>query len=287
MRRKGIAGPAILVALGIIFLLNNFGYLPWEIWGTIWRFWPVVLIIVGLEILFQKTSSGKFLILIAFLVFVLPLLLSGVLPKELSGKETLEISQKLGTLVMGNLEVNLPTGDLTIEPSASFSAQLVEGEITYNRVTGAPQVDFIEDEGRGNFKLKAGNLGGSVRLKANPNVPINLNLSSGASRVNLNLENLQIPELKLETGASKVTINFSKTGPTKAEIVGKAAAIEIKIPKELEVKIHPESSALNLDLDKDRFKKNGDSYYSEGYREDIKNKLDLELKTSVASVTIR
>jgi len=37
-------GPVILIALGVLFLLNNFNWFPFY---RIWRFWPLVLIGVG------------------------------------------------------------------------------------------------------------------------------------------------------------------------------------------------------------------------------------------------
>jgi hypothetical protein len=33
------------LAVGIIFLLNNFGYLKWDAWG---KLWPVFVIIAGI-----------------------------------------------------------------------------------------------------------------------------------------------------------------------------------------------------------------------------------------------
>ena len=45
-RRGGLVGPAILVALGVVFLLNNLGYLGWGVWGTLLRLWPVLLPVV-------------------------------------------------------------------------------------------------------------------------------------------------------------------------------------------------------------------------------------------------
>ncbi|MBT9149192.1 MAG: LiaI-LiaF-like domain-containing protein [Dehalococcoidia bacterium] len=39
----------ILVFVGAVLLLQNFDVLPWGLWGTLWRFWPVLLIIIGLN----------------------------------------------------------------------------------------------------------------------------------------------------------------------------------------------------------------------------------------------
>ncbi len=54
--RGSLVGPAVLVGLGIILLLNNFGALPWSVWETIFRLWPVLVIGVGLDLLIGRRS---------------------------------------------------------------------------------------------------------------------------------------------------------------------------------------------------------------------------------------
>ena len=44
----------ILLFLGILFLLQTTGVLPWALWETLWRYWPIVLILIGLRILLRK-----------------------------------------------------------------------------------------------------------------------------------------------------------------------------------------------------------------------------------------
>lgn len=62
-------GAFLLITVGLILLLNNFGVLPWSIWNIIWRFWPVVIIIAGLENIFGRFLIGRFLLgLISFFV---------------------------------------------------------------------------------------------------------------------------------------------------------------------------------------------------------------------------
>jgi len=58
--RRGFSalGPAILIGLGIIFLLNTLDILPWSVWGSLWRFWPIILILIGIEILLGRTGAG-------------------------------------------------------------------------------------------------------------------------------------------------------------------------------------------------------------------------------------
>src|SRR4030081_150733 len=50
-RRGGVVGPLILIFLGGVFLLQNTGYLPPNFWFNLWRLWPVILVLVGIELL--------------------------------------------------------------------------------------------------------------------------------------------------------------------------------------------------------------------------------------------
>jgi len=48
-------GPIILIALGVLFLLNNFDWFPFHF---IWRLWPLILIGVGI-LLFRNRLSNR------------------------------------------------------------------------------------------------------------------------------------------------------------------------------------------------------------------------------------
>ena len=56
-RQHSIVLPIILIILGILLLLSNLGYLPPGFWANAWRFWPVILILVGLEVLIGRRSA--------------------------------------------------------------------------------------------------------------------------------------------------------------------------------------------------------------------------------------
>ena len=43
-----------LLFLGIVFLLQSLNVLPWALWGILWHFWPVLIIITGLGILLRR-----------------------------------------------------------------------------------------------------------------------------------------------------------------------------------------------------------------------------------------
>ncbi|PWB55912.1 MAG: hypothetical protein C3F06_01980 [Candidatus Methanoperedenaceae archaeon] len=57
-RRPGYVGPLLLLAIGFTLLFNNLGLFPWEIWGRLFRYWPVILILFGIQIFARHSRSG-------------------------------------------------------------------------------------------------------------------------------------------------------------------------------------------------------------------------------------
>jgi hypothetical protein len=61
----------LLIAIGLIFLGNNLGLIPGEGWEMIWRLWPVLLIIGGLNDLVRREGVAWPILLIGAGVFFL------------------------------------------------------------------------------------------------------------------------------------------------------------------------------------------------------------------------
>lgn len=53
MSRKSILAPLILIVLGVVFLLSNFGMLP-HLGPLFARWWPLILIAVGAMLLLRR-----------------------------------------------------------------------------------------------------------------------------------------------------------------------------------------------------------------------------------------
>ncbi|HZY41209.1 MAG TPA: DUF5668 domain-containing protein, partial [Anaerolineae bacterium] len=70
--------PIILIGAGVIFLLANLGVITGNPWPIMVNLWPVILIVIGLDILFGRRSllgglvgAVLGLVLIAGLIFLL------------------------------------------------------------------------------------------------------------------------------------------------------------------------------------------------------------------------
>lgn len=52
--RRSFFGPILLITIGLVFLGKNLGLIPAEGWSTVWRLWPLLLIIGGLDDLIRR-----------------------------------------------------------------------------------------------------------------------------------------------------------------------------------------------------------------------------------------
>ncbi|MCZ7401731.1 MAG: pentapeptide repeat-containing protein [Candidatus Methanoperedens sp.] len=56
-RRPGFVLPLLLITIGSILLFDKMGVIHWGSWGSLWQYWPVILILWGIEILARHSKS--------------------------------------------------------------------------------------------------------------------------------------------------------------------------------------------------------------------------------------
>jgi len=92
--RKGIFGGIIFIAIGIVFLLNNFNLLPWSVWSILWRFWPLFLILGGLEMILGDNWLAKLIVGLITLMIVGYILIQAIAINNSSFKQWLQSNMK-------------------------------------------------------------------------------------------------------------------------------------------------------------------------------------------------
>lgn len=67
MKERKVFGGLFLIFLGVIFLLNNLGFIGWDIWLAFANFWPLILVAVGIRLIFRNNIIAQ---IIAFLLIL-------------------------------------------------------------------------------------------------------------------------------------------------------------------------------------------------------------------------
>lgn len=55
--KSHILGPLVLIAIGILFLLKNLGLTDLNIGRILSIWWPAILIVIGISLLFKRNSA--------------------------------------------------------------------------------------------------------------------------------------------------------------------------------------------------------------------------------------
>jgi len=298
----GIIIPTMLVVLGILFLLSNFGVISSDFWSTLWRFWPLIFVLLGIEILLGVTRGWVAIILVLLAVAVVAAIGFGLaFGYRTDGgwfrreRVSQEWEVELGSLAEAEVLVKFGAGTVDIGALPSRSANLLEGELEYDRSRGMPVKEIEQRDGKGILTLSSASsrgvffgVGGEDwELKLSRDIPLDLSLEAGAASIDLDLEPLKVRNLRLQVGASTVKVKFPESaGTTSAVIKAGAATIDLDIPEGVAARINTKLGLSTLRIDESRFQKSDGYYISPGY-DTAENRLDISLETGVSTVTIK
>jgi hypothetical protein len=265
MRNGSIVWGVGLVLLGGLLLMQTTGVIPAGV--NVWSiFWSLVLVLFGVNLLLRATGRG------------------GQVPQEtrsepLNGAQQAELRFYHGA---GEVRVDgraapemLFAGTFGggVDARVQRGADMVRGELR-TPVDNFPVVGF-----------PTGAMNWNVNL--NPSLPLALHFELGASRNLLDLRDLQVKELRLQTGASATEIDFpSNAGSTRATIRSGAASVEMRVPQGVAARIHASGGLASINVDTMRFPRLGNEYVSPDYAT-AANRIDIDVETGVGSVGIR
>jgi len=274
-----------LLFLGVVFLLQTLDVLPWGLWGTLWRFWPVLIIIVGLGILLRRYNVWLVSLIIA--VALGACLGIAVWQYGLSspgGTIATSCSHSLDGIERARVEADFTAANISISSLASSSPNLVEVK------GGNMKVDFHQQGSEGRLYLstgKADSNGINYEAKLTRNIPLVIDVMSTVGNLELDLSNLEIAELRLDIddGNCEVTMP-SSAGTTEVEIEADAANIEVTIPAEVAARIQADTDFCVFSMNENRFHKQGDYYISDAF-DTAPNRIYLEIDCDVGRLRVK
>jgi hypothetical protein len=301
-RGRSIIGPLLLITIGALFLLGNFGYLNWGFWQTIWRFWPVILVLIGVELLVSRSRPllGAVLAIgVIAAVIAVNVFMSGGFVQPVVGAtvESERIVEELGNLTSARVDLNAGAAEITLGNLPASSSNLIEADVSMGltggqvikRYTGLNGIGDMSLRGEGPPRTFWGNWARNSHdiwdVKLTPDLPLTLRVTTGASSSNIDLTQLNVKDLRLDVGAGSMDVKMPNTGSTKATVKAGAASITVQIPQGMAARIHSQSGLSSISIDEERFPKRG-QYYTSNDWDSATNRLDMEIDAGVASVTV-
>jgi hypothetical protein len=272
---RSLFWPLILIGVGLVWLFSNMGILQPASIGVLFRLWPIILIVIGLDLLFGRRSPAMgTLIGVGGVALIIVLMLVGPSLGWVQSAEvkTIQYNEAIGSATSATVNLDVSVAQTTVnalsDSSDLFKADLrYIGDLTYNVSGGDAKTITLRQQNQNNnsfnfWDWNNWNTDQNLRwdIGLNKDVPINLDVSSGVSSSTLNLQDLKLTGLHLNTGVGSINLNLPATpdsyavnisggtGSTTID-VEEGAAIDFKISGGVgSVTMHiPKGAAVRVD----------------------------------------
>lgn len=294
-KQVDLLGPVLLIAAGVVLLLNVLGIWEWSVWWTIVQLWPVFLIALGLEILIGRRSVWGSLLVVVLVIGIatgaLWLSQTGVIGGDATSGQ--EISQPLEGAAEARLVIE-PTVRILQVQALPETANLVEGRL---QLAGDEEVaqDLSRSGERVTYELRTtnhswvpfvGGFGGQRvwDLGLSPAPMIQLETALGMGEARLDLTGLALGDLETDMGVGLTRVTLPAKGRFQASIDGAVGITTIVIPEGLEARIQA-GTGLALRTMPDGYRREGDVYTSPGYGA-AEDQVDLSISQAIGFLEV-
>ena len=282
-----------------------------------WRFWPLILVGVGLGLILRKTpleGLGGLVVAATFGVMVGSLLAAGVtgFPGEFCGQAERAVSfpSQSGALFEdAEVELDLDCGDVTVTTQTG-TGWSVEGE---DRTPGGPEIRSTEallvvsssDGERGPLDLVGRHTTWRVALPTEPHLGLHAEIDAGSATFDLAGATLDVVDLETNAGSATVDLSSARvvteilvevnagslglTLPatsTRGVIEANAASVELCVPAGVAVRLQTTDSVFSsFDYDEKGLLQNGETWSSPDFDTAVQ-RIDLVTEGNAASFTL-
>ena len=319
-RRGPIIAATWLIGLGVVFLVRQAMDWTWnEAWPLfvilggvggfvgallrdrrpgrgrligLWAFtWPIAWIAVGSFLLAATTRAlplGPGELVDAYwpwavIALGLWFLLGAILPADDSATESLAI--ELGGRTDARIAVKFGAGELAI--GRGVPGELVHGSFRGGVVwrEAAPGRIVLEQDVEHGLPWLDHDAVWAVGLT--DAVPLELRLETGACRSELDLGDLRVRSLELQTGASQTHVRLPRAaGVTRVRVEAGAAEVVLEVPAGVAARIHGRVAIGSLAVDEGRFPKRLDGEYASPDEATAANRVEIDVQGGLGAVRV-
>ncbi len=314
-RRGSLIAATWLIGLGVVFLVHQAVGRSWsETWplflilvgvasvvstavswrpsfGGLWDFtWPIAWVVVGGILLASTTGNlgqGPAELFESYWPWALVVLgawflVGAVMPGGPRLEELLAVPLR-GASAAG---VRVKFGAGTLSATTAAPGHLVDGEFKGGvvvREEGLGRLELTQDTSRGLPWLDRES---SWAMGLTAEVPLDLRLEVGAARTTLDLADLKVRHLEIQTGASETRVRLPRAaGATEVKTELGAASLTLEVPEGVAARIRAKMALGSTQIDEARFPRVGDVYQSIDYATAV-NRVDIDAQGGIGSLRI-
>jgi hypothetical protein len=258
-RYRGLVLPGLLILVGAIALAANLNLLHWDSLYRLLDLWPVVLVLIGVELVLRGLTSRRVASAVGLALIVLTavgaIAYVAFAPPIPAGGQVLDSVEPISEVTTPTLDLSVGAADVSIH-SESLGDTLFKSHIEYSGSKPDVSLDrstgtlSISDSNQG-FGFLFGPLGRRrIDVALNNTLPWSVDVSGGASHVTMALANDALKEVSLTGGANNITLTLGEpTGTVAVDVSGGASTVTIHRPAGIAVSVHASGGANSVRLD--------------------------------------
>lgn len=288
MKSRPIGFGIFLLTIGILWVLMNVGVLNWSIFDSLLKLWPLILVVIGVNVIFRNNPIVKTVVWLAFLAAIIGY--SYFIHDNGSNTRLVDggnISiERAAETNNGELKLSLGGANVSIDATA---ANLIDGTISDPDIRHSVEYRNGKETAVVSVKkeqvsiINQKSINGTCELHLNENVAWDMDVKTGAVSGKLDLSKLKVKKLDLSVGAAKLDMIFGNNpGSTRVKLDAGASSIDVTFPESVGVKIKMDGALNGSNLKDLGWEKQGHYYTSPNYN-DASSKIDMDVNMGVGN----
>ncbi len=282
----------IIIIIGLLWLSTNLGIISGGFWSEIWRLWPIIFVIWGVSLLFSQKGLNTVWLSVISLILVLAIVSAfawvykGVKNESIITEVNEQISNSADNVV---LDFKIGAAEFILSDGAE---KILEGRVESNsgididnEIINKTQTISINQLPISNFLLNP-NIKNRMELKTSAELPLRVNIDSGASKITMDLRQSILSELDIDSGATSAEIKIGdKSKAVKIVISSGASTFDIEVPLSHAIKVENKSGLSSNNFSAIGLSKSGENWLSSDYDQN-ENKIDIIFESGASSLIL-
>lgn len=291
MKKSGMGLGIFLLAAGIIWALVNFNVISLSVFSSIFTLWPLILVVIGINIIFRNKKAVK---AVSWLVLLAVVIVYG---HYHTGDASLGNENRVNKNVSVEKTADIRSGELALKLGGlklavdSHTDKLVQADFSKDSVlygsdtSGGKTVVSFNSSSRSNaFIMNRGGLTG--RISINPDIPWDIDINAGAIDGSIDLSGVSAGNINIKAGAAKLELILGdKADSCDVNISTGVSKLLLRVPEAVGVRMGKSGALINANLNDLDWVEKDDFYTSPNY-DDSQKKINLKLTTGLCKIDI-
>lgn len=230
VRGPSLTFPLILISVGALILLVNIGYIDNFSFPRLLQLWPMIFVLVGVELLVRDRSAAlAFLLEIAIIVGAVAYAVAGPTTLVPIGTSTTTVGRQNAQSLA--LVLNYGAGELALHGGAAALVEVASSreDVRVQNVTHTGTAASVTVSPTDETFLVGGERRWEVAVPSD--IPVTLTVNVGAGTFTLDLRDVKLRSARISNGASQLVVRLpAPAGDVPVTVSTGASTITFEFP---------------------------------------------------------